>query len=523
MPNFSRQRRSYRPGTRAPSTPFGPSAARRITIVLVVVVVLVGIPQLLGKAAKGHLAASLGNAPAGAARASLLGASVAPTNAGNSDFYCTGASDAPDGLVPMTIELANNGAVPLTVIVRSVSQSGATKSVSVTLARSSHAAVGPQELVSGSYIAADVSANGGGLAVFELSQGPKGRSVSPCASVTSATWYMTGATVNNDSKVLYFLYDPLATPVIADMSFFGINGPIPVPSDQGIVVAPRSLEVVDSNQGLFGNREIGAVVQARTGRLVAFQLQLEPPAPASGAQASLSVVAASGAVATTLGSTHLASRWYFPQGAASGSQAESLDFLNTANSSAKISIFVKLDAGAAEPLSLEVPGESEVIFPLGQQVRIPQNVGHAIEVSVESGPPVLVSQWIGSPDQGDPAPQGAWLSIVPGAISSASSWVCSIDTTSSPYGAVIVAQNQWASPVNVTINIGPSEPVATETIPPHGHVVVPLSAAQVATASDVTVISSGRPVNVEQELLKLGFTAYAASLAMPVNASSPPG
>lgn len=122
--------------------------------------------------------------------------------------------------------------------------------------------------------AATVLLDGSGVGVEEVappSPRTAGRAplVAPCATHASGTTYLAAGGSRNADHLSLALYDPGATPAVADVSFATSAGPVAPPSFQGIGIGAGQLVVLDVSRALPGRAMIATTVQATGGELVA--------------------------------------------------------------------------------------------------------------------------------------------------------------------------------------------------------------------------------------------------------------
>jgi hypothetical protein len=458
--------------------------ARRIPVLAAIAALLVvgGLVDRVGE-------------PAGAsAPASPVIPSVAGSSALSSSWYCAGGTSGAGTQADTTLVVSNVGDSLLRGAITAVSSTGATASLRLQLGRRQQATVAQSKLLQGAYVADTVEMDGGQVVVSQEVSGPLGVSEAPCASSTSSTWYLgTGSTVQGDSVYLA-LYNPAATDAIADLSFATDHG-LTEPGDyQGLLVPAGRLVVVDVGQRVQDDNEVATAVTTRIGRLVVDQLSERT----SGGQA----------LTLTLAAPSLASVWQFPFSVTEPDVAETFYLFNPSQQTAQIRMGFALASGAAEPLALSVPPQSQVSLEAKSQARIPPGTPYSAMVASQNGVPVLAAR---ATDYGSSGSSQGRAEMTGTPVSSRA-WVLPPAVGASQQAVGVTA----LGPGTVTVTVAGSSPGA---LPVSRRSLAPGRPATIAVPPEATlgnlplVVTSTGPVVLERD--QDHSNGVSAMLGMP--------
>jgi hypothetical protein len=116
--------------------------------------------------------------------------------------------------------------------------------------------------------AATVLAAGAGLAVSEEIRGPGGADISPCVNHATATQYLAGGSTTRPSGLEITLYDPGATPSVANVAFSTPSGIVRPPAYQGVPIAAGATATINVGQYLPSQSLVGTTVTSTGGPVV---------------------------------------------------------------------------------------------------------------------------------------------------------------------------------------------------------------------------------------------------------------
>ncbi len=483
------------------TTHHGPE--RRWPVVLVVAVVIVG--AAIGVATRG----SPNPAPAGATPAALVSAPDAESSA----WYCTGQT-TPSGPAAGFLVLSNTTTRPVDAAVTTVTDTGVSVNAAVSVPAQSVLAPSLPAPSSGSYETDTVTLDGGGVSVAQAVHGPAGWSVVPCQSSTSATWYFASGSTAGANALSVSLLNPTSSPVVVDLGFMTPTGPVQPVNYQGVVIDPGATLTEDVASEVQNASQVSTVVTARTGRVVASEVQTY-----AGASSGLSVVP---------GLSQPEDHWAFPlaQEASGGGNSE-IDVFNPGSASEKVTVHLRLASGPLAPLERTVaPGETWAVA-TSHETRIPVGAAYSAEIDASGGPGVVASRAVVAPAAAT-APQAGVVTAVDSLTSStpASDWIVPPPgTQANP--AVSGAARDAVAVLNVgdapetfrayAVAPGRRRLLASGTLAPGGSAVVTGSTLSAAGFDPIVVRASG-PMAVSEDLTPSGGVGVVGLAAVPVAA-----
>lgn len=388
------------------------SHERRWRVAALVVLVVGGVGVAV--AARG--------APTPVAAAPTPSALVGAPDAESSAWYCTGQTTA-GGASPGFLILTNTTARSVTADITATSDSGAT--ATTTAAVSAHAVATPAipVLASGSWVSETVITSGGGVAVTQTVKGSLGWSQAPCQTTTSAQWYFAGGSTAAANTLSISLLNPTSTPVVVDLTFVTPAGMVHPINYQGIVLQPGQVVAENVASEVQQVNTVSTIVSARTGRVVASEVQ-----------GMVGAGATSGGLALVPGVAAPQADWAIPQAQeVSGGNTE-VDVFNPGQSTEAVTVRFRLPSGALAPLTDNVlPGTTWVI-PTSTETRLPASETYTTTVDATGGPGIVVSRTVNipgssvSPQDGmavgvdglsTMSPSGEWVVPPPGTVGNA--------------------------------------------------------------------------------------------------------
>ncbi len=428
---------------------------------------------------------------------------IAPVDAQSSSWYCVGG---PAGsLGHFGILLANTGSRPVAGTVTVVGNRGRSAAVAVTVPARREVRLSPAPPAAASWAAARVDLAGGGVVAYADVAGPTGWSQAPCTTTAAATWSFAGGSAAGGATLTTLLFNPTATPAVADVTLVTPGGVTQPPPDQGVVVAPGQLVALDPGRFLEGQPEVATLVTTRSGRLVAAQVERRRPA------SSLSL---------TAGVTAPAPGWALPATTNVPQGSTSLEVLNPTARPERVTVRVHLPTGPTAPFVATVAPTSLWTLPLGSETRIPASVPYLVAVRA-SGAGVVVGRTVEAP-AGTVAPRsGLTVGLATG--SAARRWfVPGPGTQRSP----IVARARigdlsiiGAGPGTATVTVragGPTGP----PLPDDAHLAVGpsglLVAAVPARRTTSLWVEASAPVLVAADLQPAGAAGVVSVRGLPV-------
>jgi hypothetical protein len=446
----------------------------RLLVLSMVVVVVVGVGVL-------SAVLSVPAVPTTAAEPPVA-FTVAPTSAGTSSSFCAAGTGTAAGT---TVFLTNTR--PRTAHgVMTTTVAGASGSVSheqpVDVPPDRTTAVDPGAGLPGGSIASTLAFTGGGVAVDQEVSGAGGWSMAPCASTVATQWYFPSGSTAGGNSLTLSLFNPTASPVLADVTFLTANGLLTPQPFQGIVVGPGQL--VDEDVGSYAQSltEVATVVSVVSGALVADEFQQW-----GGPSTSLSL---------ELGSIQASAVWRFAGTTPASGSTVGFDIGNPSSSPVSVTFSAKLPSATVVPHTLEVAGFSTASFS-SSTPGWPS--GSPVAVTVRADGPVVVGQSViaaaGTP------PPGQGLSL--GTSSAASEWLVPAPwAAGAPATSVATSirslsvANAGDSPCRVTISsLGRLRPAVNVVIAPGqladlGRQQIPTGSPYLVTATSLVVVDA---------------------------------
>jgi hypothetical protein len=359
---------------------------------------------------------------------------------------------------------------------------------------------------SGSWEAQTVTLAGGGVSVSQTVDGTSGWSVAPCQSMTSATWYFAGGTTASPDGLSLALLNPTSIPVVVDLSFVTPSATLHPINYQGIVLSPGQLVVEDVASEVQNMSSVSTVVVARTGRVVASELQVFS-GPANG----LSLLP--GAIVPQ-------TRWVIPQSQETSGGVSDLYVFNPGTQTESVTVRLRLASGPLHPLAAQIAPGSTWILHTSSQTRIPDNTTYTTSIDAQGGPGVVVARLVAVPSS--LAPQAGMGSAVDGLTASAASgeWVVPAPGTSaSPASSnaapeyLALANESGARERFAAIALTPSGTKQLESGVLGTGVTAIVSGSTLSAAGfDPIIVRAGGPMGVSEDV---GPTAAVGVVIMP--------
>jgi len=207
------------------------------------------------------------------------------------------------------------------------------------------------------FAAAELTFDGGGVGVEQVSSTAFATASSPCATEPGSSGYLaTGSTAVN-SVLRLSLYDPLSTAAVVDVSFATPTGQLAPAAFQGVVVEPEQAVVLDVGAYVEDSSEVATSARALSGEIVLGEFQQRPLASLHG----------SGLVLATARPARISA---FEVPADAGAVADTLELYNPTPSPARATVTVVTgpgpaaatraasDRGEDTTLSVRVPGDT---------------------------------------------------------------------------------------------------------------------------------------------------------------------
>jgi hypothetical protein len=437
---------------------------------------------------------------------------VSAPDAESSAWYCTGQTTS-SGSAPGSLVLSNTTTRAISADITTVSDSGAAVHDTLTVPSQSVLAPSLGTPASGSWEASTVILDGGGVSVSLAVHGSAGWSLSPCQSATSANWYFASGSTAGSNGLYVSLLNPTSSPVVVDLGFMTPTGSVQPVNYQGIVVGPGTTLAEDVASEVQNAASVSTVVSARTGRIVASEVQTY-----AGASAGLSVVP---------GLSQPASHWAIPLAQESSGGTSAIDVFNPGQAAEDVTVHLRLASGPLAPLTNTVaPGQTWVAT-TSHETRIPDGAGYSAEVDATGGAGVVVSRAVVAPASATAPQAGVATAVDP--LTSApptDEWVAPPPgTQSSP--AVSGATRDALALLNVgdsaetfeayAVTPGHRRLLATGTLAP-GMSAVVTGSNLAAAGFEPIMVHAGGPMAVSENFTPSGGVGVVAMAGVPLAA-----
>ncbi len=346
---------------------------RRLRLLFAVVAIVAGVATadgLVGRSGSSSFPAA----------GSATWATVNSSDAESSAWFCVGGSGTGGGALG-TLVLTNATARAVSGTVLAAPTGGADRSTRVSVPAEGQISVVPAQVAQGSWVAATVLLDGGGVGVSEVVTGPLGWSSAPCASSTSSNWYFAHGSTASGASLSLSLYNPSTTDAVVNITLDSSSaGVVQPPAYQGIAVAGGSLVVENVGDHLLDDPEVAAEISTSSGTVVAAELQSTPQAGGGGGSSLL------------LGVRSPASEWEFPQNLDPPGGSLVFHVFNPSDHEASVSVKVGLAQGAEQPLSLRVAPRSGSELVAEHETRIPTSGPYSLEFHAAGGVGIVVDR-----------------------------------------------------------------------------------------------------------------------------------
>jgi hypothetical protein len=406
-------------------------------------------------------------------------------------WFCPGGPTDRVDQGDTTLVLANNGTSPVEAVVTALPSTGANKEVAVK-----NVVVGPAasltvrlaDLLGGAAPAGATVVAGPTVVAHQLLKAPEGLVSSPCASSASDHWYTAAGSTAAGTSHFLSLLNPFAGDAIADLAFSTDQGRT-IPADlQGVLVPGRSLVVIDVGDKVRRRDEVAAEIVLRRGRLIVGRSYRKGTAT--------SVAIASPSADAT---------WYFPGGLRADGVTNRLVVANPSDSDAEVTAELRLQEGAAEPLTLVVPAQSRASLNLDDE-NVPKGVPYGLVVRTGNDVPVVVERSIETK---------AGRSDVFGSRLASRGWVSPASSTRGNDNLAVLNMGEGEAGITVTVLDGSGRTLADQPLR-----IAPGGRGSLKLADDVKGralrITADQPVVVERDAGD-GTATVGGAVAVPLS------
>jgi hypothetical protein len=319
--------------------------------------------------------------------------SVDPAESLTASWFCPGVpasgEDPVSGeTVGGEVVVANRGGDELVGRYSVLTADGVATEQELTVAPWSRSTIDVGASVTAAFASVVVELEGGAGIVEQRSSHPAGDSVSPCATSTSAEWYLAdGFTVDGSVETLV-LTNPYEDAAVVDLQFATLSGQSMPAAFQGFTVPARSVKTIPiAELGARDEPVIGVEVVAQRGRLVVGRAQHFLGGGRLGH-------------AVTLAAPGLHEQLWFADGESGDGVTETFAIFNPTDTPVQVdAVFLglPLDAATGGTVSIDVPADSVVIFdPAESDVALPDG-RHSTVFSTLAAPSVVIERVLTRP------------------------------------------------------------------------------------------------------------------------------
>lgn len=339
---------------------------------------------------------------------SAVASAAAPSGSESSSWYCAGGSGSA-GPVPVTVLLTNASDHSVHGTVTAFSDRGHSAAKAVDIPARGQVAAVPSQMVQGSWLAARVELEGGGVVVSQEVGSPSAWSASPCASTVSSAWYFASGSTAAGSRLLLSLFNPTGTPAVVDSTFVTTAGPTQPAPFEGVVVPPHSVVVAEVGTFVQDQAAVATSVVAHSGKIAAAEVQLE-----EGSVHGVSV---------RVGAPQPQRRWSVPRMVDPAGGTAALDVFNPSTAPARVRVDVRLPTGPLAPFEQTVAPGGTWHLDTSASKRVPDQVDFSATVVAQGrGPGVVVDRTVVAPPTAA-SPQWGSASAVPAGDPGHRAWV----------------------------------------------------------------------------------------------------
>jgi hypothetical protein len=300
-------------------------------VALAVVLALLALAGIANATVKHHRAA------ASTAPSTAVSSVVLAHRGSSSAWYCPGPMPLGVGGDRAEIELANLSSTRVRGELVLVTSRGANTTEPVSVGARKVLRVAVPTPARSAFGAASVLLNGLGVGVTEIEHGPSGPVTEPCTANVSSTAYLAGGATASAANIALSLFDPGATPAVANVSFATPSGSVAPPAFQGVSINAGQLVVLNVGQFLPSQGTVATTVSSSGGRIVVGAL-------------ATNVLAKQRTLAFMTGLASPERSWYLAPAPSGSSATQSYLVLNTSTRPTKVTLRLGSNFGTGTAL-----------------------------------------------------------------------------------------------------------------------------------------------------------------------------
>jgi hypothetical protein len=359
------------------------------------------------------------------------------------------------------------------------------------------------------HVAAVVHVASGGVGAELVATGPHDRSVTPCASRASTSWFFAAGSTDRGAAEQIAVVNPFPEDASINLSLLtpdGLRQPIDL---QGLPVPSNRVVVVDLARYEPRRETLSVALTASQGRVVAARLQEFDGSGPKGPTGQPLV-----GLAVSLGAPTLAPVWRFANGFTGPGTDEQLVLYNPGTSDATVQVQFSLDNpaknGTVPASTMTVAAGQSQIVDVATLRQIPSRVAHSVTIRSTNGVPIVVDR-----QQINTAPNNhTGVSVSPGSPLLGQRWL--LPWADARNGdETIAVYNPGAGPVHVSADAfanGSGGPVAAAQDVPPGQTVRLSLAAKWSTKPVSVLVQASAPVVVDRNIALAGTLSEAPGL-----------
>jgi hypothetical protein len=369
--------------TDAPSPDVTPEPARRRTrkvrrgpILLVVVAALVAAIVAQQNAPD--------DATARAAAAVRASDGVPAADVASSAWYCAAGTSSPDGDAEETVVVASLAPHEITATITVMPGGDAAAGTdTVHLAPGEQVSVPVADVLVTADPGVVVETDGGPAAVSHVLEHGGDVATEPCTRRATADWYFAAGTTVEGAQHDLVLFNPFGDDAIVDVTFSTDTGAQDPAALQALVVPRRSRIRIPVQDSVLRQERVATHVHARTGRVVAEQVEMFDDVTIDGTTRD--------GIAVSLGATAPATRWRVPAGSTDDGGSATLSLANFSGVEAHVDVRTFVVGGEpVEPETVRVPADGVVAVEVTRRVPLDSDFAVLATASADDGRAVPV-------------------------------------------------------------------------------------------------------------------------------------
>jgi hypothetical protein len=446
-------------------------------------------------------------------------------------WYCPGPLELGLAHVQSHLVIANAADHTVSGQLLVATTSGRSYTISVTVPRDSTDVVALPSPKKSTFAAASLLSDGAGIGVEEITDGTTGREAAPCVADPSFSDYIPAGSTLGASDEALSLYDPGATPSVANVRFITASGSEYPLALQGLPINAGQLVVVDVHKSVAQSSVVATVVQATGGSLVVGAIERSDVA----SKLDSALVSGDGAGASS---------WYLPALPAGGSTLNYVYVEDIGGSSTTASISFSSEDAGGEVAAVHVAAGGIARLTQGPE-GTPGELRYAtveskspvvVEESSELSSPLLVpgpvtrkghaakatgaaSGLLSSPIEGLPPRLPTGFAITNATVASPR-WLLPGGESDSSIGEFLTFANPTVAPAVITLSTVANG--AVTVIPKASSIIVPGGAAAAVDLSRVLPSEPGVTIEVNSTTrIVVEGTLYAKGSSRSVGFSAP--